>query len=437
MDYKKCPYCAERLNFESLSRSELCPHCSKKFPEDFRKEALRYFRKERIETISRFGLTIEETRIMISYQYCLTLSDIDNETNEEKKKIKKQWLEKFKNSLDHSNGRKTTGSDFNDFIITTKYPLLKKEAQNLITPTIDSERSRYLILMEITFFTPYYPLYTKKYESKNKPFKKLRFNHKKARSTLGDYADSLGIDKDKNYIDLFLSARKNVFNGITDQAIKMLLGGLTFAILIAISGGLAAPAIGVLFAPAGLHGAAAVSAGLAALGGGAIAAGGLGMAGGTAVIIGGGAILGGSMGAGIGSIISASPNLTLLLAVKLEVAIRIIALKTQNDIQFAQDILESLENKIDNSDEELQQAKGKLENLKKQRVDLKNNLSKLKNESDKNKEKIKSIENDLSNIEKMIKGETKENNNSNKSLGYLKKILKRNKAYVAKYNKKE
>ncbi|MBL7087043.1 MAG: hypothetical protein ISS28_08145, partial [Candidatus Cloacimonetes bacterium] len=202
--------------------------------------------------------------------------------------------------MDHSNGRKTTDSDFNDFIITTEYSLLKKEAQNLITTTIDSERPRYLILMEITFFSPYYPLFTKEDESKNEPFKKLRFNHKKARSTLDDYADSLGIDK--KFIGKFISAHRNAFNGITDQSIKMLIGGLTFAILIAVSGGLAASAIGVLFAPAGLYGAAAVSAGLAALGGGAIAAGGLGMAGGTAVIIGGGALLGGSIGAGIGSI---------------------------------------------------------------------------------------------------------------------------------------
>ena len=62
------------------------------------------------------------------------------------------------------------------------------------------------------------------------------------------------------------------------------------AIALAVTGGLAAPAIGGLIGAAmGLYGAAATSAGLALLGGGAVAAGGLGMAGGTAFIIGGGA----------------------------------------------------------------------------------------------------------------------------------------------------
>ena len=67
---------------------------------------------------------------------------------------------------------------------------------------------------------------------------------------------------------------------IAENPLKILAG----AVLIAITGGLAAPLIGgAIGAAMGLSGAAAVSAGLAFLGGGAIAAGGLGMAGGTVV----------------------------------------------------------------------------------------------------------------------------------------------------------
>lgn len=75
--------------------------------------------------------------------------------------------------------------------------------------------------------------------------------------------------------------------------------------VIALTGGLAAPAIGALFGSGiGLSGCAATSAGLAALGGGSLAAGGAGMAGGTALIVGTSAAVGsaaGAVGAGMAS----------------------------------------------------------------------------------------------------------------------------------------
>ncbi|MCK4359550.1 MAG: hypothetical protein KAW92_12590 [Candidatus Cloacimonetes bacterium] len=40
MDYERCPYCAEKLDFKDISTSEYCPHCGKQFPKDFRIKAI-------------------------------------------------------------------------------------------------------------------------------------------------------------------------------------------------------------------------------------------------------------------------------------------------------------------------------------------------------------------------------------------------------------
>lgn len=82
----------------------------------------------------------------------------------------------------------------------------------------------------------------------------------------------------------------------TFKKIAIVAGGtIGGAALIAVTGGLAAPAIGAMIGSGlglGLSGAAATSAGLAVLGGGALAAGGGGVAAGTAAIITAGAVTG-------------------------------------------------------------------------------------------------------------------------------------------------
>ena len=78
-------------------------------------------------------------------------------------------------------------------------------------------------------------------------------------------------------------------------------------VLLAVTGGLAAPAIGTLIGTGmGLSGAAATSAGLASLGGGALAAGGAGMAGGTAIVVGTGAAIGTATAGGAATLAAAS-----------------------------------------------------------------------------------------------------------------------------------
>ncbi|MFZ5480464.1 MAG: DUF726 domain-containing protein [Myxococcota bacterium] len=79
-----------------------------------------------------------------------------------------------------------------------------------------------------------------------------------------------------------------VRKGSDGRGWKVAAGIIGGGALLALTGGLAAPAIGGAIGTyfMGLSGAAAVNAGLAALGGGALAAGGFGMAGGTAVVTG-------------------------------------------------------------------------------------------------------------------------------------------------------
>lgn len=50
--------------------------------------------------MEEFGLTLEQTRIMFSYQYRLVLADIEYETNYEKKRLKQEWLSKWKDSTE-------------------------------------------------------------------------------------------------------------------------------------------------------------------------------------------------------------------------------------------------------------------------------------------------------------------------------------------------
>lgn len=113
------------------------------------------------------------------------------------------------------------------------------------------------------------------------------------------------------------------------------------AVALAITGGLAAPAIGsIIGGMMGLSGAAATSAGLAFLGGGAIAAGGFGMAGGAAVIIGGGSILGATIGEAINQSLLENDDFVLSQLAKTEAIVRAF-FNSNDDIRVAPLIIEA------------------------------------------------------------------------------------------------
>lgn len=333
------------------------------------------------QVMTELGLTQEQTRILFSYQYQLTMEDIKCEADIQKRKLKNKWLDRWQESCE-SFLKNQSGKDISlNCNLITDFSSLKNEVQKIstgmkvITPL-------YLILMETTFFTPYYPLKG----GKSKTFKDLKVSSKKdIQMKLEEFAKSLGIDK--SIIEKYNSSLQKSLKGISGFWTKLLWGSLIGAIAIAVSGGFAAPAVGALFAGGELVGAAAALAGLAALGGGAVAAGGLGIAGGIAVVVGGGAILGAGAGAGIGTLLSASPDFAITQAAKLEVVMKEITLNVQKDIRFAQEMIKQQRNATRLLEDEL--------------LDLKKDQSK-------NKEKISNLQKSIKYIRSAL--ERNENN---------------------------
>ncbi|AFZ13220.1 hypothetical protein Cri9333_2352 [Crinalium epipsammum PCC 9333] len=322
--------------------------------------------------MKEFGLTPEQTRIMFSYQYNLVQADIDNEPDFDKKNLKRQWLTKWKDSTELFLNSQITASSprGTSFDIITDFTQLKALVKSSLIPPL----TRYLILLEVTLFQPYYPLG----DSSDEKFKNLKIdNEEKLTNKVRFFAKTLDIDPDSVY--RFKYNYKEAIQGIKGGVNPWLLGAVG-AVLLGVVAIFATPLIVGLLAPIlapGLSGAAAVSAVLAALGGGAIAAGGFGMAGGMAVVVAGGSILGAGAGVGVGALFGQSPDAALTQAAKLEAAIKEIIFiqkdsrKDQKIINLAEIIkqlrlaIRSLEDKLDELLLEPEKNHQEIENLKK------------------------------------------------------------------------
>ncbi|MEP0791657.1 hypothetical protein [Funiculus sociatus] len=113
----------------------------------------------RRQTMKEFGLTLEETRIMFSYQYHLVLADLEYETNLDKKSLKRGWLSKWKDSTElflKSQIDKDTVTNIS-FHLLTDFDLFKKSVKEL-TVLKTNKLTLYLVLLELTLFEPYYSL---------------------------------------------------------------------------------------------------------------------------------------------------------------------------------------------------------------------------------------------------------------------------------------
>ena len=317
--------------------------------------------------MSELGLTIEQTRILFSMQYQIIENDI--ESHESKKSEKMKWFQEWAESINNYL-REIDKKTYKP--ITIARGRLNLEISDTVK-AIDMHNKTpiYLILLELTLFTPYYPLTGEKMATKLK--------YRRDKEYLKSMATELGIGSE--YVDKYLSGYKNAVQGITGFWPKVIGGALVGAILLAVTAGMAAPLIGALFAPIGLSGAAATSAGLAALGGGAIAAGGAGMAGGIATIVAGGALLGVGSGLGVGKLLSSSPKFTLSEAAKLEVVMREITLTAQKDVRLAQEIILEQRNTLKMLDDR---------------------LFELQKEEDKNKDQIKTLKKSISHLRHAI-----------------------------------
>jgi len=251
------------------------------------------------ELIDYFKLSDEEQRLLFSLEYYLTAQDIviTGQDKAEKKKWQKRW-------------QKSINSKISPHLVANQKKLeigLKEvRKEKLSIPKLGS------IIFEASLFTPYFPLgKTKKKETLGWDSEKKEEIVEKLCATLNFDYDLVRLAKE-NYEE----ARKYI---PPSSFWEKVIISVAIAIIIAVTGGVAAPVIGAAIGGVmGLSGAAAVSAGLAFLGGGAIAAGGFGMAGGTVVLISGGAIIGAGLGGGLVALFSNSKQLVLNELAKLE-----------------------------------------------------------------------------------------------------------------------
>ncbi len=329
---------------------------------------------------SIFGLTIEQTLVLFSLQRLITEGDYSYAlanggglfAKSDAAQSKRLWLNRWDTSI----------SDYLKELSNKDLSPLRTdiEIQNLIL-SIKSETNiwKYMIFLECVLYSPYYPLSENKDDYKQ--FKGLKLNKEKRKETLYHICSLLEIDP--QYIERFEKAYSKSIKSLSGYWAKAAVCAGVGLILMLIAIVTFQYQIIAFFAASGLHGAAAISAGLAALGGGAISAGGFGMAGGIAVLIGGGSLLGISAGGAVGmGIASLGAGAVLSEAAKMQVVLSEIVLAIQKDTKSFQEILF---------------------NLQRQNQNLKQELSILKAETEKNKKQIKNLEKSIKYLEKLIK----------------------------------
>ena len=332
---------------------------------------------------SIFGLTLEQTQVLFSLQRLITNGDcayslankggIFSNTSESTRKYNwmKEWDDFITIYLQKLCGKENI------------HPLYTEADIRELIFEIDSKCEttiwKYLVLLECVLYVPYYPL-GEDLDVYKKKYKGLKINKERKRETLIRICGLLSIDL--KYIDLFNKAYSKALKSFSGYWTKVALSaglGMILALIAILTFNYE---ILVVFAP-GLHGAAAISAGLAALGGGAVALGGLGMTGGLVVLIGGGSLLGISAGGAIGlSIASLGADAVLTEAAKMQVVLSEIVLAIQKDTKSFQEIIFDIQ---------------------RQNQKLKQDLENLKSENVKDKKKIKDLEKSIEYIEKLIK----------------------------------
>lgn len=329
---------------------------------------------------SAFGLSIEQAEVLFALQRKLTNNDVMIEGKKEpifgsnKSGKKRLWLNVWEKAIE--NYIKELGGNPYQLSICDSY--LKEKISKLDNNTQNGVW-KYMVFLECVLYSPYYPLDTDK--NAYKPFKGLSIDKTGREECLRNIAELLSVNS--KYIKIFENAHSSAVKKLSGYWTKIALGAGIGIVVILLAIVTFQYQIIAFFAASGLHGAAAISAGLAALGGGAISAGGLGMAGGITVLIGGGSLLGAALGSGAGlAIASLGSGAVLSEAAKLQVVLKEIVLAIQKDTLYFQKILLALN----------QQVKR-----------LKDEIIIMKTETDKNKKKIKNLEESVKILEKLIK----------------------------------
>jgi len=328
---------------------------------------------------SIFGLDADQTLLLYSLEYLIVDDDVvESLTKKGQDGVKKndwiaRWAKGINLSLDSMGVQRE--------VLTTRSEVAS--LYNQIKDKYDQNAWKYMILLECTLFTPYFPLGAEKDDIKR--YKGVKASKKTLKSSVNKVCSILGTDL--KYVDRFKdgyeSALKKLTNYWTKLVINILIGVCVVVVILFIKQSKLA---GYLVKSKGLKGAAAVNAALAMLGGGAVAAGGLGIVGGQLVLIGGGAIMGGGIGAGVGSgvmaLISNSSDFTLSQLARLQVVLKEIILGMQHDVLAIQQILLNQQEKI---------------NI------LKKEVIRLKADAKKNKDRIKNLEKSITYMERFMK----------------------------------
>ena len=316
------------------------------------------------ELIDYFKLTTEEQRLYFSLEYYLARTDEENTHNYPIRKQKGRWIKDWINLINPELSK--------PIIIDSKelfQGLEEVQQEKLSVPKLGT------ILLEAAIFNPYFPITEKANKSE------LKYDDENQKRQIEKICSTLGFSDYLIYeaVERFYEAVKEI---PPSTFWKKAMIVITSILLLAITGGAAAPFIGgAIGAALGLSGIAAVNAGLALLGGGAIAAGGFGIAGGTAVIVGGGAVLGGGISAGVLNLFSHSNHLVLRELAKLE-AVSKVFLKTLPNAREVITLVVSKENETIHS--------------------MKEEITKLKLQGDNSKDTIKELEAGIKYCEKAI-----------------------------------
>lgn len=326
-------------------------------------------------SISTFGLTEKQMVILFSLQCYLTRKDADKTSDSDETSKKTTWLYWYKANL--SEFMSNFKGDKKPQILTSVTDI--KQAIMQESEEAETELWKYMVLLECSLFTPYFPL--SEDDAKKKTYKGLSMAKQVRKDELHNIASWLKIDYD--YVERFESQYKSAIKQMTGYWKKVLIGtgiGIAAVAFALVTWG---GAFVALFAAEGLVGIAAINSGLAALGGGAIAAGGFGMAGGIAVLVGGGLLLGTGAGASISmALATTSPDAVMHESAKMYVVLKEIVIGIQHDTKRCQEILGTIIDKIS---------------------EYKKEIARLRQEIEEDKEKIKNLEKSVAHLEKFVK----------------------------------
>ncbi len=338
------------------------------------------------KTLSAFGLTDSQTRILFSLESYMSSYDASlEETFAEKMnpltgkhEMKLKWCNHFQADLTNFLANESSMEGTN---APSLYTSPSQICMAIINENSKSENDiwKYMILLECALFQPYFPI--SESEVENKQFKGLAMKDSVREEMLEKFASWLSIDY--AFVKQVTTTYEKTVKRMNGYWNKVLIGvgaGIVASLLAVVTAG---GSIAAMFAASGLYGAAAISSGLAALGGGAIAAGGFGMAGGMAVLVGGGMILGSGAGGAISmAIASSNPTGIMTETAKLYVVLKEIILGLNHDTAKAQEVIESVVDKMS---------------------EYKKEIARLKIQISDNREKIKNLEKSIGYFEDFLK----------------------------------